>query len=109
MAYSTPRDIRRFAPISEQIVSDTEINEYISDADAQIDQEIGSFEEPVPRRIQRLSALLAAKDVLNRPDVAVDFKAGDFSETQNKQDLIAILDREIEKVYRYYQTGLRRV
>jgi len=109
LAYSTPSDVRRFAPISEQTVSDTEINEYISDADAQINQEIGSFTEPVPRQIKRLSALLAAKDILNRTDVTVNFSAGDFSETQNKQELIAVIEREIEKIYRYYQTGLRRV
>jgi len=109
LAYSTPSNVRRFAPISEQIISDIEINEYISDADAQIDQEIGSFTEPVPRRIKRLSALLAAKDILSRPDVAVSFSAGDFSEAQSKEELIAILDIEIQKIYRYYQTGLRRV
>jgi len=109
LAYSTPSDVRRFAPISEQIVSDSEINEYISDADAQIDQEIGSFTEPVPIRIKRLSALLAAKDILNRPDVAVSFSAGDFSEAQSKEELIAVLDREIEKIYRHYQTGLKRM
>lgn len=109
MSYSTSSDVRRFAPVSEQIISDTTINEYINDADAQIDQEIGSFVAPVPRRIQRLSALLAAKDILNRPDVAVNFSAGDFRETQNKQGLIAVIEREIEKIYRYYGTGLRRV
>jgi len=101
LPYSTPSDVRHFAPVSEQAVSDTEINEYISDADAQINQEIGSFTESVPRRIQRLSALLAAKDILNRPDVAVDFSTGDFSKTQNKQELIAILERQIDKIYRY--------
>jgi len=109
LAYSTPQDVRRFAPISEQVISDSEINEYISDADAQINQEIGSFTEPVPRRIKRLSALLAAKDVLSRPDVAISFSAGDFSEAQSKEELIAILDNEIEKIYRHYQTGLRKV
>ena len=109
MTYSTPSDVRRFAPIDKSIISDPEINEYIADADAQINQEIGSFTEPVPRRIKRLSALLAAKDILNRPDVAVSFSAGDFSEAQSKEDLIAVLDQEIEKIYCHYQTGLKRV
>lgn len=109
MAYSTPSDVRRFAPVDESVISDTEIDEYISDADAQIDQEIGSFPGSVPRRIKRLSALLAAKDILNRPDIAVSFTAGEFSETQNKEELTATLDREIEKIYRHYQTGLKRV
>jgi hypothetical protein len=109
MVYSTPPDGRRFAPVDESVISDTEISEYIADADAQIDQEIGSFTEPVPRRIKRLSALLAAKDILSRPDVAVSFSAGDFSEAQRKEELIAILDKEIEKIYRHYQTGLRKV
>lgn len=103
MAYSTPADVRRFAPVSELIVSDTEINEYINDADARIDQEIGEFTGEVPRRIKRLSALLAAKDILNRPDVAVSFKAGDFAETQNKHELVAILNREIQAIYRHYR------
>ncbi len=109
MAYSTPSDVRRFAPVDESVISDAEIDEYISDADAQIDQEIGSFAGSVPRRIKRLSALLAAKDILNRLDVAVSFTAGEFSETQNKEELTAILDGEIEKIYRHYQTGLKRV
>jgi|GEM_PF-2334150 len=109
MAYSTPPDVRRFAPVDESIIPDAEIDEYISDADTQIDQEIGSFTGSVPRRIKRLSALLAAKDILNRLDIAVSFTAGEFSETQNKEELIAILDREIEKIYRHYQTGLKRV
>ena len=103
MAYSTSADVRRFTPVSELVVSDSEINEYIADADARIDQEIGQFTETVPRRIQRLSALLAAKDILNRIDVAVNFTAGDFSETQNKQELIAVLEKEIQAVFRYYR------
>jgi len=109
MTYSTPSDVRRFAPVEKSVISDTEINEYIADADAQIDQEIGAFTEPVPRRIKRLSALLAAKDILGRPDVAISFSAGDFSEAESKEELIAILDIEIEKICRHYQTGLRKV
>ena len=103
MGYSTPADVRRFAPVSSELISDSEISEYIADADARIDQEIGTFTSTVPRRIQRLSALLAAKDLLNRPDVAVTFNAGDFSETQDKERLIAVIEREIEEIFRRYR------
>jgi len=109
MAYSSPSDVRRFAPVSSDLISDSVINEYIADADATIDQEIGNFTGTVPRRIKRLSALLAARDILNRPDVAVNFSAGDFSETQNREELIAVLDREIERIFDYYRTALKRV
>jgi len=109
LAYSTPSDVRRFAPVSSDLISDSVINEYIADADATVDQEIGSFTETVPRRIKRLSALLAARDILNRPDVAVSFSAGDFSETQSREELIAILDREIERIFDHYRTSLKRV
>lgn len=109
MAYSSPSDVRRFAPVSPDLISDSVINEYIADADATIDQEIGSFTGNVPRRIKRLSALLAARDILNRPDVAVSFSAGDFSETQSREELIAVLDQEIKRIFDYYRTGLKRV
>jgi len=106
LPYSAPADVKRFAPVSELIISDSKINEYIADADARIDQEIGQFTGTVPRRIQRLSALLAAKDILNRPDVAVNFTAGDFSETQDKEGLIAVIEREIEQIFKCYQRPL---
>ena len=106
MAYSTPADVRRFAPVSSELVSDSEISEYIADADAKINQEIGTFTSPVPRRIQRLSALLAAKDILNRPDAVVTFNAGDYGETQNKEGLIATIEKEIEEIFRRYRTVL---
>jgi len=109
MTYSSPSDVRRFAPVSSDLISDSVINEYIADADATIDQEIGSFTGTVPRRIKRLSALLAARDILNRPDVAVSFSAGDFSETQSREELIAALDREIRRIFDYYRTALKRV
>ncbi len=109
MAYSSSSDVRRFAPVSSDLISDSVINEYIADADATIDQEIGSFTGVVPQRIRRLSALLAARDILNRPDVAVSFSAGDFSEAQSREELIAVLDREIERIYDYYRTSLKRV
>ena len=109
MAYSSPSDVRRFAPVPSDLISDSVISEYIADADATIDQEIGVFSGMVPHRIRRLSALLAARDILNRPDVAVSFSAGDFSEAQSKEELIAVLDREIERIYSYYRTNLKRV
>ena len=109
MAYSTPSDVRRFAPVSSDLISDSTINEYIADADATIDQEIGNFTGTVPRRIKRLSALLAARDILNRPDVTVSFSAGDFSENQSREELIAALNREIEQIFDYYRTSLKRV
>jgi len=106
MGYSSPADVRRFAPVSSELISDSEISEYIADADARIDQEIGQFTGPVPKRIQRLSALLAAKDILNRPDVTLNFTAGDFSENQDKEGLIAVIEREIEEIFKRYRRPL---
>lgn len=103
MAYSIPQDVRRLTGVSDTVISDADLTEFIADADGKIDQDIGTFTGEIPRRIKRLSSLLAAIDVFSRPELRGGFHAGDFTITDVEID--QVIDRwkeEITEIYAHY-------
>jgi len=110
VAYSTAADVRRLTGVPSGVLSDSDLNELIADADATIDQEIGSFSAPVPRRVKRLASLLAAVDVFSRPELRGGFSAGDFS--VSNEDIERTIERwnqEIQRIMAHYGSSLKRI
>jgi len=110
VAYSTAADVRRLTGVPSGVLPDSDLEELISDADATIDQEIGPFSAPVPRRIKRLSSLLAAIDVFSRPELRGGFSAGDFS--VSNEDIERTIERwnlEVTRIIAHYTSNLKRV
>lgn len=101
--YCAAADVRRLTDVPSSIISDADLLELIADADANIDAKI-SVSSPTPRRIKRLSSLLASIDVYNRPDLRGGFSSGDFS--VNGQEIEGSLKRwesEAEEIFRDYE------
>jgi len=99
------------------MLSDSEIESLIAFSDRQIDDDLGSFSEPVPARIRYLSALLTAIKIYSRPDMRGGFSVGGFS--VGSEEVGECLERwmgEVRRIYAYYgkvvrwaPSGLRRV
>lgn len=101
MAYCTVADVRRITGVtSTTIISDADLVELIADADAKIDARI-TVASPTPRRIKRLSSLLAAIDVYNRLDMRGGFSSGSFSVSGREvEKSLERWEREVEEIFR---------
>jgi len=101
-AYCTAADVRRLTGVPSSIISDSDLGELIADADARIDVKI-SVPSPTPRRVKRLSSLLAAIDVYNRLDLRGGFSSGDFSISgQEVEKSLERWEREVQEIFRDY-------
>ena len=102
MTYSNPADVRRLTGVTDPPLTDEDLMECITDADAQIDEKI-TVPVPTTRLIQRLSALLAAIDVYTRPDLRMGFKTGDLTvSTQDIEKSIARWERDADDILGHY-------
>lgn len=103
MPYCVAADVRRLTGVPSSIINDSDLGELIADADAKIDARI-SVPTPTPRRIKRLSSLLAAIDVYNRPDLRGGFSSGDFSKSgEQVEEALQRWEREVEEIFREYE------
>ena len=102
MAYCVADDVRRLTGVPSPIISDADLEELIADADAKIDAKI-TVSSPTPRLIKRLSSLIAAIDVYNRPDLRGGFSSGDFSVSGQKiERSLERWEREAQEIFRDY-------
>ena len=69
MVYCDAEDVRLVCGVAENVISSGDIGGLIVFSDQKIDDAVGSFEDPVPTRIQRLSALLTSIQIYSRPDL----------------------------------------
>ena len=103
MANCTAADVRRLTGVPSSIISDADLGELIADADAKINARI-SVSAPTPRRIKRLSSLLAAIDVYNRLDLRGGFSSGDFSVSgQEVERSLERWEREVQEIFQEYE------
>lgn len=101
-AYCTAADVRRLTGVPSSIITDSDLGELIADADAEIDAKI-SIPSPTPRRIKRLSSLLTAIDVYNRPDLRGGFSSGEFSVSgQEIEKSLERWEREAQEIFQDY-------
>ena len=108
MGYCTVSDVRVLTGVSESMLSDSEIESLIAFSDRQIDDDLGSFSEPVPARIRYLSALLTAIKIYTRPDFRGGFSVGNIS--ISNQQIEECLERwmgEVRRIYAYYGKVVR--
>ncbi len=103
MAYCTVADVRRLTGISSTaVISDADLAELIADADAKIDAKI-TVPNPTPRRIKRLSTLLASIDLYNRLDLRGGFSSGDVSvSNQEVEGSLKRWEAEVEEIFQEY-------
>ena len=103
MGYCTVSDVRVLTGVSEAMLSDSEIESLIAFSDQQIDDDLGSFSEPVPARIRHLSALLTAIKIYTRPDLRGGFSVGGFSVSgQHVEECLERWMGEVRRIYAYY-------
>ena len=108
MGYCTVSDVRVLTGVSESMLSDSEVESLIAFSDQQIDDDLGSFSEPVPARIRHLSALLTAIKIYTRPDMRGGFSVGGFSVSNEQVE--EALNRwlaEVRRIYAYYGKVVR--
>jgi len=105
MGYCSASDVRILTGITEGMVSDGEIESLIALSDQQIDDDLGSFDSPVPTRIKHLSTLLTAIKIYTRPDLRGGFSVGEVSiSNQQIEEALNHWMSEVKRIYAYYGT-----
>jgi len=102
MVYCSDGDVRLVCGVAENIISSGDIGALIVFSDQAIDDYIGTaYTEPVPTRIQRLSALLTSIQIYSRPDLRFRLGKAGVDEQTIEQNLKR-WQEEANKIFDYY-------